>query len=461
MGGASEAAAPSPIAVSPVPASAPPLPPPADTAPASPEPVTAPPARQIFERAATQAFDLSPGCDAAWSDAGKPPSCPGTLDGKPLPAAHLGSHGTEEPPAKRPRTSDEESQKTEDLFEFAMCVVCQEVMHRATSAQPCNHSFCSACLGVWLRRRPRGGSVCPVCRNAVVAVSRQHQMDGLIQGLLKAHPSKRRSDHEINELDSNDPLQAAGYDLAKLLASAAPAAPAGAAAPVAFGALLGAGGGGGLFSGTGVAGPFGAFGVAPPPAAADSDDEDSNSDSEASDSASAPPVPAGPPCFRCGAGSWRTLTAAADSLGAGSFGGARACTDFVRQSLMGNDFERGVLEEWLAVRGRGLGAALQDALATPNPAGVAPVRMSVTGSAPGAPAGMPDGAWTDLRACRGCGMGVLRALVYALRERIPDGELPARAQGRGKCWYGRNCRTQAHKPAHASKLNHICEQTRG
>ncbi|KDQ62628.1 hypothetical protein JAAARDRAFT_30540 [Jaapia argillacea MUCL 33604] len=29
------------------------------------------------------------------------------------------------------------------------------------------------------------------------------------------------------------------------------------------------------------------------------------------------------------------------------------------------------------------------------------------------------------------------------------------------CWYGYNCRTQVHKEAHASKLNHLCAPTRG
>ncbi|KIJ60910.1 hypothetical protein HYDPIDRAFT_116592 [Hydnomerulius pinastri MD-312] len=29
------------------------------------------------------------------------------------------------------------------------------------------------------------------------------------------------------------------------------------------------------------------------------------------------------------------------------------------------------------------------------------------------------------------------------------------------CWYGYNCRTQRHKPAHASRLNHFCEPSRG
>lgn len=279
----------------------------------------------------------------------------------------------------------------------------------------------------------------------------------MIQGLLKVHPSKGRSEAELKELDDNDPMHAADYDLARLCgpawgAAAAPPAP--------------------IFGAPGAA--FGGFAAAAAMAAAASDDSDDDGGSDGyltgSDGEPAhPAAPPGPPCFHCGTASWRTLRAAVASIV--GFSGPRSATDFVRQALTGNDFERGVLEEWLAARGRALGDALAAILAAPNPEGVPAVRVQLRppGGAPfGGPAGgaggvataMPEGSWTDLHACRGCGTSVLKNLIYSLRERIPDGELPARARGRRSCWYGRGCRTQGHKPDHASKLNHICEQTR-
>jgi len=65
-----------------------------------------------------------------------------------------------------------------------------------------------------------------------------------------------------------------------------------------------------------------------------------------------------------------------------------------------------------------LSNALVDSLAAPNPAGVPRGHVALGGAALfGSPAivaaggsVMPDGAWTDLRACRGCGTSVLRAL---------------------------------------------------
>ncbi|KAJ8081063.1 hypothetical protein PM082_017904 [Marasmius tenuissimus] len=46
--------------------------------------------------------------------------------------------------------------------------------------------------------------------------------------------------------------------------------------------------------------------------------------------------------------------------------------------------------------------------------------------------------------------------LWLLDKKIQDGEeIP------GDCWYGWDCRTQIHKREHASKLNHICEPTKG
>eukprot|EP00388_Colpodella_angusta_P035149 GDKK01035098.1.p1 GENE.GDKK01035098.1~~GDKK01035098.1.p1 ORF type:complete len:485 (+),score=86.81 GDKK01035098.1:57-1457(+) len=38
--------------------------------------------------------------------------------------------------------------------------------------------------------------------------------------------------------------------------------------------------------------------------------------------------------------------------------------------------------------------------------------------------------------------------------------LPNNAKNRSKCWYGWNCRTMAHKQAHAESLNHCCKPTK-
>lgn len=68
---------------------------------------------------------------------------------------------------------------------------------------------------------------------------------------------------------------------------------------------------------------------------------------------------------------------------------------------------------------------------------------------------------SDTDICAHCAAHrVLPALCYHFRANISQDELPASVTTRNDCWYGRNCRTQRHKPDHARRLNHICEQIR-
>ncbi|XP_076469271.1 E3 ubiquitin-protein ligase CHFR-like [Babylonia areolata] len=62
--------------------------------------------------------------------------------------------------------------------------------------------------------------------------------------------------------------------------------------------------------------------------------------------------------------------------------------------------------------------------------------------------------------CFACGLRNFKALVYQYRAEIPRDQLPANVTARADCYWGKNCRTQYNKPAHAMRFNHICEQTR-
>jgi len=416
------------------------------------------------------------------------------------------------PPSPRPPLTKKASAR--DVLEGVMCTICQEVLHRAVSINPCLHSFCSVCLGAWLSKPASGGVKCPLCRKVVDSVARNPTVDGLIDGLLKAYPDRRRSADELKDLDDKDGLHKVGYDMSAFLAKGKGKGKDGS---------KGKGRGKGKGKGRGWASP-GDGGGESSSEGGDSDGDVSEDPEESfysGDEGEA--LPAAAPCFHCGLPAWRTLSAAAATVTATAMDSAQ----FVRTSLKGNDFESGVLEEWVSSRG-GVSSALAAILAEPNPAGAAPVRVvleraavappppllgsgggavvegaaaigeaatlgaafggaaaspggasggaaapssSSDGGGPGAsgarggPPALPHtlpaaGPWTGLESCRSCGLGVLRAAVYALRQRIPDGDLPARARGRQDCWYGSACRTQGHRPAHAAKLNHICEQRR-
>ncbi|EPQ54519.1 hypothetical protein GLOTRDRAFT_139095 [Gloeophyllum trabeum ATCC 11539] len=61
--------------------------------------------------------------------------------------------------------------------------------------------------------------------------------------------------------------------------------------------------------------------------------------------------------------------------------------------------------------------------------------------------------------CEGCLRLLVRSKMHEWwleRKRAEGIAVPAE-----NCWYGYNCRTQAHRPQHASKLNHLCEPIRG
>ena len=62
----------------------------------------------------------------------------------------------------------------------------------------------------------------------------------------------------------------------------------------------------------------------------------------------------------------------------------------------------------------------------------------------------------DARICHACWEAVFATLCYQYRAAIPAADLPAEVTSRPDCWYGRECRTQHSKPAHAERLNHIC-----
>ena len=67
----------------------------------------------------------------------------------------------------------------------------------------------------------------------------------------------------------------------------------------------------------------------------------------------------------------------------------------------------------------------------------------------------------DCRLCHACFDTVFKALVYSYRAALPNSELPDAVTRRANCWYGKDCRTQAHNRQHAERLNHICAATRG
>eukprot|EP01006_Ploeotia_vitrea_P022831 TRINITY_DN55253_c0_g1_i1.p1 TRINITY_DN55253_c0_g1~~TRINITY_DN55253_c0_g1_i1.p1 ORF type:complete len:717 (-),score=79.01 TRINITY_DN55253_c0_g1_i1:79-2229(-) len=67
---------------------------------------------------------------------------------------------------------------------------------------------------------------------------------------------------------------------------------------------------------------------------------------------------------------------------------------------------------------------------------------------------------TDL-VCARCAHRVYIELLPKYRMSLDPSKLPPAVIARPDCWYGKNCRTQFHKPHHAKQFNHICSQSKG
>ncbi|KAJ3729222.1 hypothetical protein C8R42DRAFT_157915 [Lentinula raphanica] len=75
----------------------------------------------------------------------------------------------------------------------------------------------------------------------------------------------------------------------------------------------------------------------------------------------------------------------------------------------------------------------------------------------GQPSIPPSSDWTeDSYLCETCFTSFLRENLWVWWRHIKASSETLKEN----CWYGYNCRTQTHSIAHASKLNHLCEQTR-
>ncbi|CAE7709146.1 CHFR [Symbiodinium pilosum] len=207
-------------------------------------------------------------------------------------------------------------------------------MHRSTSVQPCMHSFCSSCLGGWLKRPGDRIPRCPICRQGVAGVGKNHALDSMIEGLLKVHPDRQRSIAAISDLDSRDPLHDCGYDLVKLRGPG----------DVAAG-----------FARVVVAAAAAAEGMDADDGSDSEHDGGSYSDDENEEEARpwhawTAPGAVRPPCVNCGTPAWQPLRAAVDRCVSAPVPAAA----LMKSALASNSFEQEILQEWLHSKGLSL-----------------------------------------------------------------------------------------------------------
>ncbi|CAH8568419.1 unnamed protein product [Heterobilharzia americana] len=86
------------------------------------------------------------------------------------------------------------SAEDEDLEKCLTCVICGDIYFECCSVQPCLHSFCTLCWLKWQK------SECPMCRKAVSAYAKNHQLNDLVEVFLRKYPEKSKPDVEQNEI---------------------------------------------------------------------------------------------------------------------------------------------------------------------------------------------------------------------------------------------------------------------
>ncbi|CAB1319967.1 unnamed protein product [Coregonus sp. 'balchen'] len=379
-----------------------------------------------------------------------------------------------------------EGAKTDKMEESLTCIICQDLLHDCVSLQPCMHTFCAACYSGWMER----SSLCPTCRCPVERIRKNHILNNLVEAYLIQHPEKCRSEEDLKSMDSHNKItrdmlqpkiersfsdeegssdylfelsdndsdtsdisqpfvmcrQCPGYrkEVSQVLWATGPAP----------------------------------LGPAPPTP----EDRAGKPPGEGPSTCSDLPTTA-PPEYTCRPrGSHVICTCClqpmpdrrAELIGQQLSAqqcvtcqqpfchmywgcqriGCQGClahfnelnlTDKCLDGVLNsNNYESEILQNYLAARGMSWRDMLQEGLR-----------------------GLQQGTFylSDYRInsnaimCFCCGLRAFKELAYKYRQNIPASELPAAVTSRPDCYWGRNCRTQV-KAHHATKFNHICEQTR-
>ncbi|EGN98356.1 hypothetical protein SERLA73DRAFT_56314 [Serpula lacrymans var. lacrymans S7.3] len=86
----------------------------------------------------------------------------------------------------------------DDLAQELQCGCCSELCYRPVVVSPCQHFFCGSCCMLWIRN---GGTNCPACRGISTSVIPSRPLQSIIDVLLRADPSKARTERERMQAD--------------------------------------------------------------------------------------------------------------------------------------------------------------------------------------------------------------------------------------------------------------------
>mmetsp|Transcript_23903 Transcript_23903/g.20869 ORF Transcript_23903/g.20869 Transcript_23903/m.20869 type:complete len:180 (+) Transcript_23903:533-1072(+) len=92
---------------------------------------------------------------------------------------------------------EEQDKLADDLGEEMQCSVCIDYIYQCVTVVPCLHNFCAACYCDWTKK----SNMCPSCRDEVTDVKKNPTINNIIDKFLQAHPEKKRSKEEYEEMD--------------------------------------------------------------------------------------------------------------------------------------------------------------------------------------------------------------------------------------------------------------------
>ncbi|XP_029296338.1 E3 ubiquitin-protein ligase CHFR isoform X2 [Cottoperca gobio] len=390
-----------------------------------------------------------------------------------------------------------EGSKRDKMEESLTCVICQDLLHDCVSLQPCMHVFCAACYSGWMER----SSLCPTCRCPVERIRKNHILNNLVEAYLIQHPEKCRSDEDLKSMDSRNKItqdmlqpkverclsdeEGSSDYLFELSDNDSDSSDI--SQPLVMcrqcpgyrrevSQVLFATGSNYWLPGLPAPPPP----LTPPPKPATEEGSAKPTGEQPSTSAD---MLSAPQEYRCAPqGCHLICTCCLQPMpdrraelnseqviaqqcvlcqrpfchmywGCQRIGCQGCLARFSELNLMdkcldgvlnNNNYESEILQNFLSSRGKSWRDLLQESL---QALGQGNYYLSDCRIAPNA------------ILCFCCGLRAFKELAYKYRQNIPSPELPAAVTARPDCYWGRNCRTQV-KAHHATKFNHICEQTR-
>ena len=366
---------------------------------------------------------------------------------------------------------------SDSFEEQLLCGVCQEIMHMAVSLQPCLHSYCAGCYSEWMEI----SKDCPACRSTVDRIAKNHIVNNIIEKYLQSNPDKCRSPKDLAELDrknkiTEDTLYPPKKRIHTYLEDEEYYSPSDEeylAVPPFFPTLTPvhtAPFSTSLFSMPGIftkcrqcPGFIDLLGMIP---------------SSSSSSSSSHKCPLTTPthliCMCCSQPMPDRSTctdvtvppqhcdvckSAYCHMYWGCTGiNCKGCLSEFKNFMFdpavmlnivnSNMVESEILSQYLKKKAISINEMLRECLQKldSNEYRCTDSRSSLISA--------------KTRICYSCALKNFRDLAFLYRKDIPTAELPDEIAARPVCYYGRACNTQFHKPLHARKYNHACEQTR-